>query len=94
MTALVMASLLLTASPFETPYCRGWDAGLKAGWCRDRPACLPLPPPPCPPPKPGHDKRDDGFADAFEGALRERPRQLPLLGNAARREVTWLSWHG
>jgi hypothetical protein len=73
-TPLALA-LLLSASPFDTPYCRGWDEGWKSGWCRDRPACITLPPPACPPPKAGRDKRDDGFVDAFERALKERPKK-------------------
>lgn len=67
MTTLLML-LALTQNPFNTPYCKAFAEGWRAGYCQGQVSCIAPPPPACPVQNAGTTPNESGWTDGYARA--------------------------
>jgi len=72
--AVAPAAVVTSTAP-EPTYCDGWEKGYVAGWCFERPMCLPPMPPMCPLPEFMLDTYQDGYNRGFVRGREDRDEQ-------------------
>jgi ribosome modulation factor len=65
---LLIVALLLSQNPFNTPYCKSFTEGWRAGYCQGKQACIAPPSPACPVMEAGANPQEQGWLDGWKKA--------------------------